>query len=113
MRHSNAIGFLAAIVLLLMPIAAVANMPPPEPYKLGIAGKMNNDGLLLTSVEKGSKAAEFGLKPGDVILGADRRCAKSLSPSELKELINGLHHWQTQLIVLRGGRDVLIIDIRA
>ena len=113
MRKSNAFALVAIVVVLLASAPTQANMPPPEPYKLGIAGKMNGDGLLLTSVEKGSKAEEFGLKPGDVILGADKRYAKSMSPAELQRLIDGLHHWQTQLIVLRAGRDVLIVDIRA
>jgi len=31
----------------------------------------------------------------------------------VQRLIDGLHHWQTQLIVLRGGREVLVVDIRA
>ena len=113
MRNSITVAAIAVLLALLAATPSIANMPPPEPYKLGIAGKLNGDGLLLTSVEKGSKAEEFGLKVGDVILGADKRYAKSMTPAELKQLIEGLHHWQTQLIVLRGGRDVLIVDVRA
>jgi predicted metalloprotease with PDZ domain len=113
MRYSNAIGFLAAIVLLLVPFAATANMAPPElPFTLGITGKMNGDGLQLTSVAKGSRAEEAGLKIGDVILAAGRRYAKSMTEAELSKFVEGPHLRRAELVVLRGGRDVLVIEVR-
>jgi predicted metalloprotease with PDZ domain len=104
---------IAVIIVAFVSLPATANMPPPEPFKLGIAGKMNNDGLLITAVDKESKADQHGLKPGDVILGADRIYAKSLSPGELKKFVDGLHVWRCELVVLRGGRDVIVVEIRA
>lgn len=113
MRTTTALALFVTFALVLMSGPVMANMPPPEPFKLGIAGKMNADGLLITAVDKDSKADQHGLKAGDVILGADRIYAKSLSPEELKKLVDGLHVWRCELVVLRGGRDVIVVEIRA
>ena len=113
MRTTIALALIVAFALVLISGPATANMPPPEPFKLGIAGKMNNDGLLISAVDKDSKADQHGLKPGDVILGADRIYAKSMSPEELKKFVDGLHMWRLELVVLRGGRDVIVVEIRA
>jgi predicted metalloprotease with PDZ domain len=106
-------ALIVALVVTLIAFPAAANMPPPEPFKLGIAGKLNPDGLIITAVEKGSKADENGLRVGDVILGADRIYAKSMSLDELKKLTEGLHVWRAELVILRGGRDIILVEIRA
>ncbi|MBI1212937.1 MAG: hypothetical protein GC190_15855 [Alphaproteobacteria bacterium] len=113
MRTTPALALIVSFALVFIAIPASANMPPPEPFKLGITGRLNNEGLLLTSVEKGSKADEHGLRNGDVILAADHIYAKSMSPKELKEVVEGLHVWKVELVVLRNGRDVTVLEIRA
>ena len=111
MRTTITLALIIAFALVSFP--ASANMPPPEPFKLGISGKLNNDGLLVTSVEKGSKADQHGLKAGDVMLAADRIYVKAMTPKELKDFTDGLHMWRIELVVLRGGRDVAVVEIRA
>ena len=113
MRTLTALALIVALAFALTPLPAGANMPPPEPFRLGIAGKLNADGFLLTSVAKDSKADQHGLKPGDIILAADHIYAKAMSVNEQKDFADGLHVWHVELVVLRGGRDVIVVEIRA
>lgn len=45
---------------------------------------VSNKGLLVTGVEQGSKAAEAGIQPGDVILAADKETVNSVKDLEAK-----------------------------
>lgn len=113
MRNWSTAAFLIAVVVFsLAPIAVVhANVPPPEPFVLGIAASRTAEGLRITSVQTGSHAANAGLKVGDVILGADARYTKSMSQSEVKQFVEGLHLWKADLVLVRDGRDIVIVNI--
>ena len=113
MRKSNSRAVLVALALLVAPVAVHANMPPPEPFVLGITATMTPDGLRITSVTKGSRADTAGLKAGDLILGEDGRYVKSLKPDELKDFVQGWHHWRADLVIVRDGKEILSVHIAA
>ena len=115
MRKATSLTLIATVIAWMVMLApdVQANMPPPEPFALGITAKMTADGLRLTSVAKGSHAESAGLKVGDTIIGADARYVKSLTQKEMKQLVEGLHVWKAELIIVRAGRDIVVIDIRA
>ncbi len=113
MRKSTPLVFLIVIVLLLSPAASVqANMAPPEPFALDVGVANDKDGLRITSVQKGSRAENAGLKVGDIILGIDGRYVKSLTSNEQQELVIGRHTWQAEVIIVRNHRDIMIIKVR-
>ncbi len=91
--------------------AALANMAPPPAFKLGIAATSNAKGLEITSVAKDSPADAAGVKVGDVLIGGNARYVPSMSSEEMRDFVEGSHVWKADLIVVRGGRDILVIQI--
>ena len=63
-------------------------------------------GVLVSNVEPGSPAAQRGLRPGDVIIGVNRRKVSNLA--ELQQYAQG----QSLLLNLRRGNANLILPIR-
>ncbi len=63
-------------------------------------------GVLVANVEPGSPAAQRGLRPGDVIIGANRHKISNLG--ELQQLAQG----QALLLNIRRGNANLILPIR-
>ena len=63
-------------------------------------------GVLVTNVEPGSPAAQRGLRPGDVIIGVNRRKVSNLG--ELQQAAQG----QALLLNIRRGNANLILPIR-
>jgi predicted metalloprotease with PDZ domain len=115
MRKSNAFAVIAIVMVASFAsfMAAQANVPPPEPFKLGIAVAKDADGLRITSVDQGSHAERALLKVGDLLVGLDGRWVKGMSAAEQKNAVEGIHVWQLEVIVVRGRRDIIAIRVRA
>ena len=114
MRNTNSLTLLVAVIALMLSApSARANMAPPEPFALEIAVAADRDGLRITSVQKGSRAENAGLKVGDIIVGIDGRYVKSFTASERQNAIVGRHTWQVELIIVRNHRDIKTVQIRA
>ena len=113
MRKWNRLGVLAAIILLPSPIAAVqANMPPPEPFALGIVVAKDNDGMRITSIQPGSHAERAQLMVGDVVIGVDGHWVKGMTKGEQQNAFVERHMWSLEMIVVRNHHDILAIKVR-
>jgi len=69
---------------------------------IGIHMEMLPQGVEVVSVISGSPAEEVGLKPGDVIIGADGQSLAGLSSEEAVNLLRGLEGSTVLLRVKRG-----------
>ena len=114
MRNWIGSAVLAAAVLALsssMPVEA--NVPPPEPFMLGVSVAPDADGLRITAVATGSHAQGAQLKVGDVIVGVDGHWVKGMTAADKKNAIDSPHMWKTELVVVRDHRDIIAILVRA
>jgi S1-C subfamily serine protease len=62
-------------------------------------------GLVVAAVEENSKAWQAGLRPGDIIFGANRRRVRTLA--ELQKALRGNERGQT-LNLLRGDSELTV-----
>lgn len=113
MRKWNLPSIVVAIVVLLSPFASVeANMPPPEPFALGITVAKDADGLRITSIDASSHA-QGELRVGDIIVGIDGHWVKGMGAAEQQNAITGRHMWHLEVIVVRARRDILAVEVKA
>jgi serine protease Do len=79
-------------------------LTPALADKLGLS---KEEGLVVTSVEKGSPAAEAGLRPGDLILEVDRKPVKELQ--KFQEMIHSYAPSDTVLFLIeRNGHSIFV-----
>ncbi len=82
--------------------ATLSELPPEHP----LYGEV--EGVLVRDVEPGSRAAAAGLRPGDVIVSANRQAVSS--PAELAEIL-ATHRNQPLLLHVRRRDGALFIVI--
>jgi serine protease Do len=83
---------------------AVAPLTPEAAARAGIRG--NVKGLLVQSVEPDSRAADAGIRPGDVIVEANRKSVASVD--ELRAAVRGTPDRPLLLLVNREGHDLFL-----
>jgi Do/DeqQ family serine protease len=83
---------------------AVAPLTPESAARAGIKGDAK--GLLVQNVEPGSRAADAGLQPGDVIVEANRKSVTSVD--ELRAAAQASTGRPLLLLVNREGRDLFV-----
>jgi S1-C subfamily serine protease len=101
----------AALAVVFVAAVASANMAPPRDFYLGISVVSSPDGPKVNGLSRGSAAGAAGLQIGDVILGADKKWTKGMTAAELKTYVEG-PHWFAQLIVVRDGKTIEMIEVR-
>jgi serine protease Do/serine protease DegQ len=84
--------------------ATLAKIPPDHP----LYGKVK--GVLVTTVKPASRAAEAGLRPGDIIVAADQRPVSS--PAGLSAILRKKGKNKPLLLQIRRDRGSLFIAIR-
>ena len=87
---------------------AVAPLTPETAARAGIRG--NVKGLLVQNVEADSRAADAGIRPGDVIVEANRKSVTSVD--ELRAAVRGTPDRPLLLLINREGHD-LFLTVRA
>jgi serine protease Do len=83
---------------------AVAPLTPEAAARAGIRG--NIKGLLVQNVEPDSRAADAGIRPGDVIVEANRKSVTSVD--ELRAAVRGTPDRPLLLLVNREGHDLFL-----
>ena len=83
---------------------AVAPLTPEAAARAGIRG--NVKGLLVQNVEPDSRAADAGIRPGDVIVEANRKSVTSVD--ELRAAVRGTPDRPLLLLVNREGHDLFL-----
>jgi len=101
----------AALAAVFVTAMASANMAPPRDFYLGISVVASPDGPRVNGLARGSAAGAAGLQIGDVILGADKKWTKAMTAQELKTYVEG-PHWFAQLIVVRDGKTIEMIEVK-
>lgn len=106
---------LVTSLLLVLSFAAMAkaDIPPPyEPYGIGASLAEAEPFPALANVAAGSPAAQAGLKAGDGVIAIDGTYAKSGAPFYwFARGLQGPQNSKVQLIVLRDGRQVLVVQL--
>jgi Do/DeqQ family serine protease len=87
---------------------AVAPLTPETAARAGIRGNLK--GLLVQNVDADSRAADAGIRPGDVIVEANRKAVTSVD--ELRAAVRGTPDRPLLLLVNREGHD-LFLTVRA
>ena len=104
------VGALASAIALGAVAVATANMAPPEDFILGFSTTPSPDGPRVTGLEKGSPAERAGVKAGDILLGADGRYTKAVSPAELAAYLKK-PKWHADLVVVHDGTSIELIRV--
>ena len=104
-----------ALLLPLMVVAAFgaarADVPPPyEPYGIGASLADAQPFPTIASVKSDSPAAQAGLKVGDGVIAIDGNYAKGGAPFYFfARGLQGPQDSKVEIIVLRDGREVLVV----
>jgi serine protease Do len=85
---------------------SVQPVTPPVARELGLKVQ---EGLLVRDVAQGSRAAEAGIQPGDVIIEADRQPVKSVD--ELKGRVDKHARGESMLLLVNRGGDTMYVAI--
>ena len=104
----------ATLLVLLLSFATVARADVPPPYDLYGIGASLTEGEPFPKVAKvaaGSPAAQAGLKAGDGVIAIDGAYAKAGQPFYwFARGMQGPQNSKMQLIILRDGREVLVLQ---
>ena len=104
----------ATLLVLLLSFATVARADVPPPYDLYGIGASLTEGEpfpKVANVITGSPAAQAGLKNGDGVIAIDGAYAKAGPPFYwFARGMQGPQNSKMQLIILRDGRNVLVLQ---
>ena len=104
----------ATLLVFLLSFAAVAKADVPPPYDLYGIGASLTEGEpfpTIANVVAGSPAAQSGLKAGDGVIAIDGAYAKAGPPFYwFARGMQGPQNSKMQLIILRDGREVLVLQ---
>lgn len=105
---------LATLLIFVLSLGAIAraDIPPPYvPYGIG-ASLTEAEPWPTLMVAVGSPAAQAGLKTGDAVIGIDSLYAKGGAPSYyFARGLQGPQNSKVQLVILRGGNQVLVFSV--
>lgn len=111
MRLHALVPALVAGTLASMP--AVADIPPPyEPYGIGLSLREAEPYPVAETVKKGGPAAGAGLQAGDAVIAVDGSYSKGIPLYYLEKLTTGRAGTTVELVVLRNGRQVIVVRIK-
>lgn len=92
--------------------SANANIALPRvEYSMGLTLQSTSAGPKVSNLDPKGAAAKHGIKKDDVILSIDGRYAKTLPKEKLKDFATGKHDWRTDVILVRGNKDVITVTV--
>ncbi len=105
---------IATLLIFVLSLTAIAraDIPPPyDPYGIG-ATLVEAEPFPTLNVAARSPAAQAGLKTGDAVIGIDSTYAKGGPPFYFfARGLQGPQNSTVQLVVLRGGNQVLVFKV--
>jgi len=105
------IALLLPLMFVALSGAARADIPPPyEPYGIGASLTDTQPFPTIAGVKPNSPAAKAGLKDGDGVIAIDGGYAKGGVPFYFfARGLQGPQDSKVEIIVLRDGREVLVV----
>lgn len=83
---------------------------PPQSGRLGVVIERHPNGVLISSIERGSLADEVGLRDGDVIIKVDGE--RRPSPQELRDILRDKDRGDYLFLEVERGRHLATFKIR-